>query len=749
MSLSKNLTVEPREDEPSHSDNMTSISHSLENAEPVQTNAQILLTQDGIVWAPGETLMLTQDEIQSLHESGVAHIRQNESGTEYGLKVNADRSLNSDDEQRIPCSVESCVVADTFTIEPPVIESRQEINYANNLTQFQVQMSIGDMNHLQKITNENVLMSQAVIHDDSMRKQEFLSPNTSMQRAKNDIVGESKQFLSNDSSNIISEDRNDLFIKNELRESKQHIDKSKGNVKSECSSSRVAKKEVTVDGTSDAMTSIVYMHLADDDSEEMVTQQTDHAIDMQKCNQKEEFLNDASIKSNSAESIVSKTDASHGTYINVDKSNLRTLAPRLQTLPLYAGAHASLGIGKSLLKPINYPSNTVPLLESGQFFEVLGRCTHCFRFSRTISYCRSEKNHREPKANVCGDCEQLGLSTVVCRRKRNHTAPNAQPLNIVINTALQIPDNVKQLCMRNYLPSCFAELHSIVIHHADITFVAPRRKSCPADEEQSTTDKVANMRKPTDYARGYLYPYTPERWKQWLKDFSTETGTNYRIRTGKRVNKKMDHHGLANHNGNIISYSTIETQLYNCALGGRPRKRKHVESIPKRKERESKLIGCSAVIHTRLLETKDGWKSLEVTVPKLSAHLPFHDPKESVEDESIVQTIDHFNPPLNSPSNENLTTTEFFDIDVQTSKMTTVNEKETLMNETRKNIKQLLLTSASLIDSIDNPNVLEDIQVQSQDFFENIFKEAKSAKKMKRSRNSNSKVSISNESDID
>lgn len=54
MSLSKTLTVEHREDEPSHSDNMTSISHSLENAEPVQTNAQILLTQDGIVWAPGK-----------------------------------------------------------------------------------------------------------------------------------------------------------------------------------------------------------------------------------------------------------------------------------------------------------------------------------------------------------------------------------------------------------------------------------------------------------------------------------------------------------------------------------------------------------------------------------------------------------------------------------------------------------------------------------------------------------------------
>ena len=54
MSINKDLTVASVEDESSHTDDMASMSHSLENSEPVQANAQILLTQDGIVWAPGK-----------------------------------------------------------------------------------------------------------------------------------------------------------------------------------------------------------------------------------------------------------------------------------------------------------------------------------------------------------------------------------------------------------------------------------------------------------------------------------------------------------------------------------------------------------------------------------------------------------------------------------------------------------------------------------------------------------------------
>ena len=53
--MNKNLSTITVEEETTHTDNiMTTMSVSLENTEPVQTTAQILLTQDGIVWAPGK-----------------------------------------------------------------------------------------------------------------------------------------------------------------------------------------------------------------------------------------------------------------------------------------------------------------------------------------------------------------------------------------------------------------------------------------------------------------------------------------------------------------------------------------------------------------------------------------------------------------------------------------------------------------------------------------------------------------------
>lgn len=267
---------------------------------------------------------------------------------------------------------------------------------------------------------------------------------------------------------------------------------------------------------------------------------------------------------------------------------------------------------------------------AGQHFEILGRCIVCFRFCRTTTYCRAEKNHTNVRAAACADCEAKGCSTVVCRRKRQHKEDNAYPPNIVINTALARTADLKEMCIKNLLPPCFSELHSLTVHHADCIFSQPRAKN-ESEDQIMTIDGVANgeqvsYRKPTDYARGYLYPYTKEALDQWLAKFCAQTGTNYRIRTGKRVNKKSDH-GLANHNGKIVVYRALESQLHNCALGGKPRKKAVREGSKRRKSRGSKLIGCPAVIHTRLIVTEEHWKALEITVPKLSAHLPVHDPR--------------------------------------------------------------------------------------------------------------------------
>ena len=693
-------------------------------------------------------------------------------------------------------------------------ESMQNIHdfTSNNdtMSQFQLQMSLRDINHdhhqqhnLQKITHENVLMSSHAVlsTEDGLRKPpEFLdddegshrlSLNTSNNRQNQN---DTKHFLQNDSSTgfVPDDDNNSLFIKDEVRiVHHQVVDENsprapcQESVKSEMlktiSESIIEEGEGrvdVVDENQEPVASIVYVQMRDMASQcgqdVIVDQQQTVDIEQGKTGGVDEFeqLSIAIKGTNCSEDTNDKGDkitclAPDGgaRQQNTDKSigawggnSLRVLAPRLHTFPLYSGAHSSIGIGKTLLKPFTYIPNSLSLLaESGQYFEVLGRCSHCFRFGRTATFCRSEKNHREPKANVCDDCELAGNSTIVCRRKLNHESPNAQPLNIVINTALQILDHVKELCLKNFLPACFAELQSIVIHHADIPFVPQRTSNKTNDLEQiECHSKVNTARKPTDYARGYLYPYTPEKWRCWLEQFSRETGTSYRVRTGKRVNKKVDHRGLANHNGNIVFYSTLETQLYNCALGGRPRKRKHVEGRMRRKERGSKLIGCSAVINTRLLETKIGWKALEITAPKLLAHLPFHDPRMSHHHEEMQPPENHldnfnvatdFDQVVDQQSTAELHLTpnpsECFDIRVQPADAaTTATDLEeagksscvqdlahTSAGDPRKTLKQMFLTCASLVDSVENQDTFSELQVRSQKLLEFMLKETISRNK--------------------
>ena len=616
-------------------------------------------------------------------------------------------------------------------------------------------------------------------------------------------------FVNKDSSSTASQTSQQQVIKSEI--SKQSIITTKGIEDTTVVGNQPHHHHCVdlVDQNQEQIASIVYVQMsADNDSDHqqgvlMEQQQQQQSVDIVEQHRKKEEqvstdFGQLSIKSSntdcSTEQVVNGKEGEMGclttekgpseTQQNCDKTmgswnvgnSLRLLAPRLQTFPLYSGAHNSIGIGKNLLKPYTYIPNSLSLLaENGQYFEVLGRCSLCFKFGRTTSFCRSEKNHREPKAGVCVECESAGNSTIQCRRKLNHDAPNAQPLNIVINTAMQIVDHVKQLCIRNSLPACFAELQSIVIHHADIPFVAPRtnaknnKSTNGMDQQTDCNGKVNAGRKTTDYARGYLYPYTPDKWREWLEQFSNETGTSYRVRTGKRVNKKSEHHGLANHNGNIVFYSTLETQLYNCSLGGRPRKRKPVEGRTRRKERGSKLIGCSAVIHTRVLETKTGWKALEITAPKLLAHLPFHDPRinhhhqqqqhQHVEDDEIQDTghlISDFDQVVSEQQVATEldltlnTTAECFDIRVQPTtvgadgtvngleddediggvvgKSSSLNQDVMLHTsvaaaDPQKTLKQMLLTCASLVDSVDNQGVFTEIQNRSQKLFEFMLKE--------------------------
>ena len=386
----------------------------------------------------------------------------------------------------------------------------------------------------------------------------------------------------------------------------------------------------------------------------------------------------------------------------------------------------------------------------GQHFEVLGRCIVCFRFCRTTTYCRAEKNHTDVRAAACAECETKGFSTVVCRRKKQHKGPNAYPPNIVINTAssLSRAADLKDMCVKNLLPPCFSDLHSLTVHHADCIFAQPRIvKNDPEDQllniDNSFTGETLPYRKPTDYARGYLYPYSKESWEQWLAKFCTQTGTSYRIRTGKRVNKKSDH-GLANHNGKIVVYRALESQLHNCALGGKPRKKAIREGSKRRKARGSKLIGCPAVIHTRVIVTEEGWKALEVTVPKLAAHLPVHDPRISSNDINnemnnmiIPESLYDSEQGVTSQSQSEYAIIE--DVGFHNEAQTElISEQIQLIDsldssDFKKQTKGLLEVCGGLLDDVSNLETLKTVHMHAQ----SIYNELISSNNQKRNRKRN------------
>ena len=361
----------------------------------------------------------------------------------------------------------------------------------------------------------------------------------------------------------------------------------------------------------------------------------------------------------------------------------------------------------------------------------------CFRFCRTTTYCRAEKNHTEVRAAACVECEEKGNSTVVCRRKRQHKAPNAYPPNIVINTVLQRAVDLKEMCLKNLLPPCFSDLHSLAVHHADCVFTQPRTK-LETDNQVFTLEGVMATeqtlyRKPTDYARGYLHPYSKEIWDQWLAKFCLQTDTSYRIRTGKRVNKKSDH-GLANHNGKIVVYRALETQLYNCSLGGKPRRKTLREGSRRRKSRGSKLIGCSAVIHTRLVVTEEDWKALEITLPKLSAHLPAHDPRISPNDlqadmNNMLLPTSLYAPDQGVGSDGQGEFAILDDVGFHTDDAELTSDQMQLLNSfqgenIRKQTKHLIKSCGSLLDGVSSLDMLKTVNLQVHSLYNQLHKSA-------------------------
>ena len=151
--------------------------------------------------------------------------------------------------------------------------------------------------------------------------------------------------------------------------------------------------------------------------------------------------------------------------------------------------------------------------------EILGRCTACFKSKRTSKYCRLRRQHQGPKAAPCPTCFEQGMSVSNCRLTHNHCGAG-----VTWHTSI-----VKEVEQFN-LPQCCSELKSITVSSTEPTLSV----------EPSCIIAHAGPQAPQDYATGFLYPYSREKWEAWLKQFNLQTSTEYKVCTGKNTNKESD-----------------------------------------------------------------------------------------------------------------------------------------------------------------------------------------------------------------
>jgi len=82
-------------------------------------------------------------------------------------------------------------------------------------------------------------------------------------------------------------------------------------------------------------------------------------------------------------------------------------------------------------------------------------------------------------------------------------------------------------------------------------------------DAHTATTKRAN----DDYGLGYLAPFTKEKWEEWRRKYSLQSGIDYNIETGKQTNSKE--HGVAYSNGSKITLHTISNP-HNCTTATEP-----------------------------------------------------------------------------------------------------------------------------------------------------------------------------------
>ena len=115
-----------------------------------------------------------------------------------------------------------------------------------------------------------------------------------------------------------------------------------------------------------------------------------------------------------------------------------------------------------------------------------------------------------------------------------------------------------------------------------------------------------------------------------MECYTLQTGVTFCTHIVKRQSKKpVRVNSIININGEFHNYKIEWTQQYHCYRAGKLRlKPEAKDALRRRNAPGSKLLGCSAAIFTRL----------EITLPKLTAHLNTHDP-HSIEDQLTLKPI--------------------------------------------------------------------------------------------------------------
>ena len=105
---------------------------------------------------------------------------------------------------------------------------------------------------------------------------------------------------------------------------------------------------------------------------------------------------------------------------------------------------------------------------------------------------------------------------------------------------------------------------------------------------------------PQNYTTGFLYPYTSDKWDAWLKRFSLQTNTGYKICTGINSNKEADT-GVLDNGGKRQAYNIVWRQSYQCSRGGKPRYKTNSKDSQRREVKPrnapgSRLMACKATL---------------------------------------------------------------------------------------------------------------------------------------------------------